>query len=203
MADYHVIARVGQMLKGLLWQGFDADQEVRPVVGNEEAIVVDSPSETARDSSNRLSVFLYQITEDPYMKNAPMVQGVTPSGQAFPPLALDLHYLITPFVPEPEGQHLLLGKVMQVFYDNATLTLEDRLTGQAEPVRLVLNRLTLEEHTRVWDALREPYRLSIAYIVRVPRVASGRQREVARVGDRTNDYGTNGNGSNGAGGSRP
>jgi len=177
------------MLKGLLWQGISEDAEVRPLVGNEEAILLDSPSETAKDSSNRLSVFLYQITEDPYMKNAPMVQGGSANGQAFPPLAPDLHYLVTPFVPQPEGQHLLLGKVMQIFYDSATLTLQDRVTGQTEPVRLILNRLTLEEHTRIWDALREPYRLSIAYAVRVPRVASQRQRAPARVREHNDHYG--------------
>jgi hypothetical protein len=170
MADFQAIARVGQMLKATLWEGINAEDEVRPLVGNEEAILLDSPSETAKDSSNRLSVFLYQIAEDPYMKNAPMVPGASANGHRFPPLTLDLHYMITPFVPQPEGNHLLLGKVMQVLYDNSTLLLDDRVTGQTEPVRVVLNRLTLEEHTRVWDALREPYRLSVAYIARVPQV---------------------------------
>jgi hypothetical protein len=52
----------------------------------------------------------------------------------------------------------------------------------------VLARLTLEELTRVWEALREPYRLSVGYIVRVTRVESLRAVRNARVIDRVADY---------------
>src|SRR3712207_8206086 len=53
----------------------------------------------------------------------------------------------------------LLGKTMQVLYDNASMLLRDPADQIAEELRVVLAPLTLEELTRVWEALQEPYRL--------------------------------------------
>lgn len=188
MADFDVISRVGQEVRSLLWQGFIDDAEVRNIVGTLESILLDSPSEAARDSSIRLSVFLYQVTEDAYMKNAPMVPVNGQGNYRFPPLSLNLHYLVTPSVPDPDGNQLVLGKVMQIMYDTPTLNVADLETGESEPVRVILNRLTLEEHTRIWDALREAYKLSIAYVVRVPRVSSKRERTLAPVVEQNNEF---------------
>jgi hypothetical protein len=37
---------------------------MRPIVGSESAVVFSNPTRTDRDSANRLSLCLYQITED-------------------------------------------------------------------------------------------------------------------------------------------
>ena len=111
----------------------------------------------------------------------------------FPPLALNLFYLVTPFAPqgEPESEHLLLGATMQVLYDNSILFLRDETPGEeiAEEVRVILSRLSLEELTRIWEALREPYRLSVCYEVRVTRIDSRRLPDGARVIDRAAQFG--------------
>jgi hypothetical protein len=54
----------------------------------------------------------------------------------------------------------------------------------------VLCRLTLEELTRIWEALREPYRLSVAYQVRVTHIDSERTLGSGRVQEGQRDYGS-------------
>ena len=105
-----------------------------------------------------------------------------------PPLALDLSYLVTPFGASGEADHLLLGKSMQVLYDNAITLLRDPVASVHEELRIILARLTLDELSGVWESLREPYRLSVAYQVRVTRVDSRRLVGAGRVVDRVASY---------------
>jgi hypothetical protein len=188
MSSYTVIAAVSEALRRILWQEFDADPVVRAIVTSEAAIVFTNPTETARDNANRLSLWLYQVTENEYAKNQPPLRANGPDTLRPTPLALNLAYLVTPFAPSGEADHLLLGKTMQVLYDSGTTVLRDRVAGVAEELRIILARLTLEELTRVWEALREPYRLSVGYQVRITRVDSQRTITGARVIDRVVGY---------------
>lgn len=101
------------------------------------------------------------------------------------PLPLNLYYLVTPFASQRESDLLLLGKTMEVLYDNAILVVRDSVTLEEHELRVILCRMTLEELTRVWEALREPYRLSVCYQIRVTRIESRRELIDARVIERT------------------
>jgi hypothetical protein len=184
-----VVAAVSQALRRILWEAFNADDVIRPIVGSESAIVFTNPTETARDSSNRLSLWLYQLAENEFVKNQPMMRGNGPETGQFPPLALNLFYLVTPFAASGEADHLLLGKTMQTLYDNAMVLLRDTLSDISEELRIIFCRLTLEELTRIWEALREPYRVSICYQVRVTRIDSQRLPSHTRVLERTTGFG--------------
>jgi Pvc16 N-terminal domain len=189
VSSYLAIAAVSRTLRRLLWEAFQADPVISAIVGSEMAIVFDNPTDTARDPANRLSLFLYEVTEDEHVKNQPMVRDNGPERTRFAPLALDLGFLVTPFAPSGEANHLLLGKTMQVLYDNATTLLVDPADDVAEELRVVLRRLTLEELTLVWQALREPYRLSVCYEVKVTRLDSLRTATGATVVERQGDLG--------------
>jgi hypothetical protein len=185
MSSYKVIAEVSKKLRELLWRAFEADPEINPtILGNEEAIVFSNPTQAARDSANRLSLWLYQITENEFMKNQPPSRANGHQTLQFPPMALNLYYLVTPFATDGESDHLLLGKTLQALYDNANVLLQDPGDEVFEELRIIFCRLTLEELTRIWEALREPYRLSVCYQVRVLRVESQRRTEQARVVER-------------------
>lgn len=189
MSSYGVIRAVSLALRQILWQEFTADQLIQPIVGSEEAIVFSNPTETAQQPSNRLSLWLYQITENEYLKNQPAERANGANAIRPAPMALDLHYLVTPFAPSGELDHLLLGKTMQVLYDSATTLLRIPADNIAEELRIIFARLTLEELTRVWEALQEAYRLSVGYQVRVSEVESLRTTGYARVIDRIAAYG--------------
>lgn len=198
MSDYLVLDAVSKALRQILWDAFNADGVIRPIVGSEAAIVFSNPTDTARDSSNRLSLWLYQITENEHVKNRPMLRSpvvpATPPPPAaraprlvaeYPPMALNLYFLATPFAQSDEADHLLLGKTMQVLYDNAIVFLEDAASNIFEELRVIFCRLSLEELTRIWESLREPYRLSVCYLIRVTRIDSRRRPESGLVVERT------------------
>lgn len=183
VSSYQVIAAVSRALRRLLWEQFDEDPVVRDIVGSEMAIVFDNPTDTAADTANRLSLWLYEITENEFVKNQPAARDDGPGTVRVAPLALNFNYLVTPFGRSGEADLLLLGKTMQVLYDNATTLLADA-DNSAEELHIVLRRLTLEELTLVWQALRESYRLSVCYEVRVAQVESLRTDAAAVVSER-------------------
>jgi hypothetical protein len=195
-----VISAVSIALRDLLWERYDADPAIGPLFPSQQnSIVFDNPTETARQGVGRLSLWLYQVAENEHLKNQPPVRlPPGPAGDAaqeMTPLAMDLYYLVTPFLPSgPDSQtivsdHLLLGLTMQALYDSAIVVLRDAARDVAEELRIVLCRLTLEELTRVWYALREPYRLSVCYQVRVVQIESRRIVPGARVIERVTGYG--------------
>ncbi len=196
MSNYAIVAEVSEALRSLLWAELEDDTEIHPgIVSSEQAIVFTDPARTKEQSANRLSLWLYQITENEFVKNQPPVR-VKPAGDdpargaalSRPPLALNLYYLVTPLSDDPKANHLLLGKTMQVLYDHAVVYLRHEESELAEELRIILCRLTLEELTRIWEALREAYRLSICYQVRVTRIDSASLTVSDRVLERKGGF---------------
>jgi hypothetical protein len=188
MSAYGVIRSVSGALRQILWEEFDADPQVRAIVGSEQAIVFTNPKETSGQASDKLSLWLYRITENEFLKNQPDGRANGADTRRPAPLALDLHYLVTPFARSGELDHLLLGKTLQILYDNATTLLRIPAESIAQDLRIILARRTLEELTRVWEALQEPYRLSVAYEVSVTEVDSLRTDGYGRVVDLITGY---------------
>jgi uncharacterized protein DUF4255 len=192
MNDYSIIADLGDSLVSVLYSSLSADPQISGLIDSEDRISLESPADLESNNSVRLSMYLYRILENPYMKNRFPVEG---SGGKIrkPPLALDLYYLLTPLVGTPREQQIVLGKTMQVLYDHAILKGPDMsgtLETGDEEIRLILNPVSLEELTRVWQALEIPYRLSVCYIARVIIVDSEQQQFGQPVVYRRITYGT-------------
>lgn len=192
MSDYKVLAEVGQSLINVLWQQIHADQDLVALISDPSLISLESPAEHQENSSDPalLSVYLYRITEDPYMKNRVAVEG---NGGKIrkPPMSLDLYYLITPLLKAPRDQQIVLGKVLQILYDRSTLEgsdLSGSLATSGEVVRVVFNTVPLQEVSWVWQALETPYRLSVTYTVRVTLLDSTEEQFQQRVLSRKNTY---------------
>ena len=93
-------------------------------------------------------------------------------------MALMLKYLITPWSGDAATDHRLLGRAMQVMYDNALLAdqqLLGSLAATPDVLKMTITQLTMEERTRVWYAVQRTYRLSSAYEVRVVNLDSRRR----------------------------
>jgi len=201
MSSYHVLLRVSEKLRSELWASF---QQASPqIITDPEQIVFTNPKETKRNESKKLSLWLYRVTEDEFLKNQPMERaGINRANGAdadrtrtdrVTPLALNLFYLLTPMASlsnpsEVDNDLLVLGRAMQSLYDNAIIALQTPAENVAEELRIILCRLTLEELTRVWEALQEPYRLSVCYQVRVMRIDSDRMQTRGRIGERRSRY---------------
>jgi hypothetical protein len=189
VSSYLVLNHASLALRTILWSAYDADATVRGIVGNETAIVFSNPTQTAQDSANRLSLWMYQITENEFSKNQQLQYRNGNNTVLETPLALNLYYLITPFAPSGELDQLLLGMTLQVLFDNAIFYLRSPDDDVFEELKLTFCRLSLEELTRIWEALREPYRLSVCYQVRVARIDSEQVSQRARVLEVVGDYG--------------
>ena len=105
----------------------------------------------------------------------------------YPPLSLSLFYLVTPHTGNIEKDHIILGKVMQIFHDNSILRgsgLHENLVG--EELRLILTHLSIDDLNKVWTLIygSKPYKLSVCYEVTPVAIESMREREVTRVTER-------------------
>jgi hypothetical protein len=164
--DYAVIADVSRTLVAVL---NDALSTLAPPAGAElhdlRGNIPDTPA--------RVTIFLYDVLEDPSARNRPRVRGVFPPDDLTlgkPPMALRLRYLLTPWSDDRLTDHLILGRTMQALYDDAILNgtqLEGNLALTNEALKVTLSPLSLDERSRVWFAIQQRYRLSVAYEVRV------------------------------------
>ena len=128
--------------------------------------------------------WMYRVEENEFVKNQPMRNMGTDSGRlalSQPPLGLDLSYLLTPVTGNPESDLHLMGKAMQVFYENSILVLHNPDEDTREELKIILARISLEELTRVWEALNQPYRLSVCYKVRLARIDPDRGRAASEI----------------------
>lgn len=152
---------------------------------------------TIPTSPPKLAICLYEVLEDVASRNQPMRRIPQPAGLrlAKPPMALTLKYLLTPFASRPEDEQRILGRAMQAIYEDAILAGPDLrgnpapqgLVGSADILAVTLDPLTLEERSRVFYAIQQPYRLSLSYQVRVANIDSELDRPVELVRNRNFD----------------
>ena len=201
MSDFTVIGIVGEILKELLRTRLS---EAFPgSFSSPDSVTLLTPKDLETTRKDKLSIFLYQVTENAFMKNQPM-ERVGDGQLRHPPLSLNLYYLLTPFVKETDAIrgwdiHTILGRSMQVLYDNAILegpALRDIFVAihqeeyyeQIENIRIVLNPLSLDDLTKIWNSLDTPMKLSVGYEVRVVIIESTRRKEVTRIVEKNADY---------------
>ena len=136
-----------------------------------------------------LTLFLFEVVEDPSAKNRPPVRQVV--NQAVltrkPPVALLLRYMLTPWSGDRITDHKILGKVIETFYDNANIAgtqLQGGLANTDAVLNINMAPITLEDRTRVWYSVQKPYRLSLTYEVRVVNLDSALQKRTGLVQSR-------------------
>ena len=165
-----IIRDIGLTLRKLLTSISELDESL---------IVFNSPSDIQSTDGRRLSVFLYQIVENNYLRNI----GSEPVGldrMQNPPLVLDLYYIFTPYDADREIELIILEKLMQVFHDNPVPKgdnmLEGSLKGSGAEIRVVPDNLTFEEINKLWERFpNRPYKLSASYILTPVRIPSAKE----------------------------
>jgi hypothetical protein len=186
------IADVGETLVTLL------RRNMNDFVDDPQQIALLSPAE-AEGQDIRLTLFLYSIVENPYLKNS---EGrlINETETRYPPLSVDLYYLLTSYVPEgiPDPtdralqSHRVLGRAMRVFYDNGILAgtiLQGELAGTGAELRLSLNPITVEDLTRIWSVFpNRAYRTSVSYLVTPAELDSERLLKAQRVVSKQADH---------------
>jgi hypothetical protein len=188
MADFTAVADVGETLITLLRDNMNIPNPTA-------SVVLLSPADV-EDQNIRLTLFLYTVMENPHLKNQEM-RDLSPTQLGYPPLTLDLYYLLTAHAStrDTDGtlqEHEILGRAMRIFSDNGILsgtTLQGSLTGTDEELRIVLNPMSLDDVNKIWTTFQEvPYRLSVSYLVTPVRIDSTRSISAQRVVSKEMNY---------------
>ncbi|HLB71680.1 MAG: DUF4255 domain-containing protein [Candidatus Methanoperedens sp.] len=146
-------------------------------------IMLISPGEIEANDNVRLSLFLYQVRENAHLRNQEM-QQIDPSHLKYPPLPLELYYMLTAHpstgIPDrterTKEEHGILGKAMQILYDNTMLTISDY------ELRITLNTMSLDDMTKIWTTFQgKSFRPSACYLVTPVKIDSMREMSVKRV----------------------
>ena len=185
MGDFGVVADVSTIIVDRLNQALN---ELSPTDPPRAVLsdLVDPP----QPPPPTLTVFLYELAEDPTSRNRPPVRSLPPAPPTSrkPPMALLLRYLITPWGGSQETQHQMIGRALQVFYDDAIWQGEElsgSLSGTTDALQFTLTPLTLDQKSWIWYAIQKPYRLSLNYEVRVVNLDSLDVSELRLVRSRT------------------
>ncbi len=188
MPDYSVIAAASETLQFVLTNALSdlvpiptPVAEVHDLQGN----ISTSPA--------RLTIFLFDASEDPSARNRPRVHSNVQSDitRKKPPMALLLRYLLTPWSGNRLTDHMILGRAMQSLYEQAILNgsdLQGSLKNTDQALKVTLAPLNLEDRSRVWHSVQKPYRLSVSYEVRVINLDTESEVQLPSVKRRSLDY---------------
>jgi len=171
MSDYSVLSAVSSSLQVMLTNNIT---NALAVPLNVPVQLFSPPDMNTLGSVPGISLWLYKVSRMAEMLNEPP-ERKSPTQMARTPLPVLLHYLVTPMAADPLTCQTLLGRVLQVFNDHSILRgadLHGVLQNSAEQLRVNLEALTLEELSLVWEALGEPYQLSVTYLVQVAKIDS-------------------------------
>jgi Pvc16 N-terminal domain len=150
--------------------------------------VTTQPPDLARKGivKTQLNLFLYQASVNAAWRNRDLPNQVRPGETGIPPLALDLHYLLTAYgrgeIDNDGISQRALGCAMGLLNDHALLGSDEiaaALTGndlgeQIERVRITANPMGTEEMSKLWTTFQSQYRISTAYQVGVILIDSRR-----------------------------
>ncbi len=150
-----------------------------------EVLVTNLPLDEAYEadkSKNYVNLFLYHVEHSKDWRNRDLPGTVKPGETGFPPLALNLYYIITTYGQNGNEviSHLLLGKAMSILHDHALLGRDElkiafELSGvhqQVERLRISPQPISLDEVSKLWSGFQTQYRLSAAYEVSVVFIES-------------------------------
>jgi hypothetical protein len=199
-----MIGEVSEFLRHTLWLGIKEDPVTSQLVTAEQNIVLTNPGQTGLPQGvlRQLSLWLYHVMPNEHLRNAPVVRRQpdpnVPDDDVlfYPPLSLNLLYLLTPSIQADGGgasdqiaDQRLLGRAMQVFHDQSVLRMQSKQNPtQADELHVSLAPRTIDEIAEVWEAMQQPYRLSVCYEVRTVRIQSLRRFAGGRVAERSTAF---------------
>ncbi len=144
--------------------------------------------------TDQLNLFLYQVTPNLGWRNM-CLPSMDSNGNRItnPPLALDLHYILTAYGSQDLNAEILLGYAMQILHETPILSssqltaaltstplvdgsilpgpfgLETAvdLVNQIEQIKISPVFLTTDDLSKMWTAMQARYRPTMAYMVSV------------------------------------
>jgi len=185
LAGFTAIAAVGKSIERLLAQAF-LDRQPVPTKTAKAVLIRTEDLDTGGVKSLigdiGLTILLYRVDFNKTMRAAWAAQAED-DGRGH--LALDLHFLLTPWADNAEHQHMIIGRAMQVLERVAMLSgpllyepvlpatpmyADEPRASSVDSVQLLLEEISTEALMRTFDSLPGDYHLSVPYVARVVRI---------------------------------
>lgn len=196
MSTALAIAGVTAMLRDLLNDEL-VNSNVAGIIGQSVTVTTLPPDRVVPENgteASQLNVFLRHVTPNLGWRNEglPSRDMAGRSRLNNPPLALDLHYLISAYGAEPLHAEILLGHAMQLLHENPAIPREavrnaleqqadpnlilpealrslanSGLADQLEQLKISPEYLSTEDMSKFWTATLAHYRICAAYQVSV------------------------------------
>lgn len=210
MSNSFAIAGVTAVLQYYLGQALGSFPPGAPAVSAVAPDIIQQQF-TASDVPSQVNLFLHQVTYNPGWRNQclPSVAADGRTRLSNPPLALDLHYLLTVYASEDYHAEALLGISVQLLHQNPVLARADitialdnldptndlastlagcALPQQIEQMKITPATLGREEMAWLWTALKADYRPTFPFLVSVvliqpERMASSGPPVLTRIVD--------------------
>jgi hypothetical protein len=193
MSTALALASVTAVLRNLLIDGL-IDEDLTPSLGDVTVSAIPPDRVRPPDSENsQLNLFLYRVTPNLGWSNVGY-PTFSNSGHRVgnPPLALDLHYLLSAYGSEDFHTDILLGYGLQLLHEHPVLDRDairtaltpdapsggglpqelrllstSNLADQVEQIKIVPEAMDSEEISRLWAALQTNYRPTAAYMASI------------------------------------
>ena len=207
MSNALAIASVTHVLKDLLNNGL-IDHDLSSTLGNVmvTALPPDRIDTTSPDQQSQLNLYMYRVTPNQGWRNVGLPSR---DGQGDrltnPPLALDLHYLLTAYGANELHAEILLGYGMQLLHETPVLARDairrslspqttvpggglppelqalhtSELAEQIEQIKMTPESLSTEETSKLWAAFQAKFRPSSAYQAAVVLIESRKSTKSA------------------------
>jgi Pvc16 N-terminal domain/IPT/TIG domain len=192
MSDYLAVGGVTAVLCSLLNTALTSGGPSSLLGSSSPGVTALSPDliKTGADEQPQVNIFMYYASLNPAMRNLDL-PSMNANGNKLsnPPLAINLHYLVSAYGSHQFDPEILLGWAMQVFHETPVVSravIQDALTGllahvspenqlvatstlpnQLEHIRITPEALTTEEIYRLWTAFQTNYRPTTSYQVSV------------------------------------
>lgn len=189
MSTTAALAATTQMLRSVL---LDATSTLWAKLGSTPAISAVPPDRITTEDGDQLNVFLYRTSLNPGWRDEGLpVRSTNGARLTQPPLALDLHYVISAHCKTDLHAELLMGSAMEALHGMSILTAPAiskyygqptpadisgdvwtllsgaQLDEQPEQVTVSFENMNIDDISKLWSVLGEKYRPSAAYVVTV------------------------------------
>jgi hypothetical protein len=205
MSDFLAVAGVTSVLRWMLTDAL-AGSGLDTTLGATPNVTALPPDRIVVGDTEApgLNVFMYHIGLNAAFRSADLPErNANGARLSSPPLALDLHYLLSAYGRNELDSEILLGWAMQILHENQVLTrtlVQNALTAsrgapgatsevqsvglttlanQAELVKLSPQALSTEDVYKLWTAFQARYRTTAAYMASVVLI---RRTQPASVG---------------------
>ena len=172
MSDFRRMAAAGRSLRTLLLTAFE---EEPPLESPTNVVLIRTDDLQRRGGQSlivepALSLLLYRCELNQALNHPEPVQRPGDGSAGRSPAPLSLHFLATAWGTNPEHEHHILGRTLQVLYDNPVLS-GPRLDSSAnwssdDRIRVLIDDVTSADLARIFQPYGCALRLSIAILAR-------------------------------------